>query len=81
MDPKVVGACRIGEQMEALGEFHWVDVVVDDEVAAHRNQDAVRLHGRGRLAITRDDFVLDALEGELLADGGKRGKAFVRRRR
>lgn len=64
--PIVVGAGRIGNQMEALREFHRVSVVVDHEVTAHRHKDAIGLHGHRRLAIARHNLMLHALEGKLL---------------
>lgn len=62
MHPVVVGASRVRQEVEALRELHWVWAVVDEQVAADGDQNAVRLHGHRRLAVAGDDLMLHLLE-------------------
>lgn len=66
VDPVVAGAGRVGNEVEALGKFHRVGVVVDDEVAVDGDENAVGGGGESGLAIASDDLMLDFLERKLL---------------
>lgn len=76
MDPKIAWISGFGDEMKTLGKLHGVCVVIDEQIATNRDDDAVRLNGESWLAIASDDLMLHFLKGQFLSksEGGREGK-------
>lgn len=65
MNPVIGSVCGIGKKKETLRKLHRL-TVVDDEVAADGNQNALGAAGGGRLTVAGDYLVGDLVEWQLL---------------